>query len=157
MKPDGKVLVMDSAPSAAPSHRAWCNERFTFLVPTEICLVLSTTPFAAPWRPCPMTDHKANPKQWVRLEERRLSGNDLVCAALELRAKVEALEAKSQLTPNDRQIRTSLVKRVHSCIVGEPPVGHMQARSVIREVSEWLRERAGGTRACWLLDAEVDQ
>ena len=104
-----------------------------------------------------MTDHKANPKQWVRLEERRLSGNDLVCAALELRAKVEALEAKSQLTPNDRQIRTSLVKRVHSCIVGEPPVGHMQARSVIREVSEWLRERAGGTRACWLLDAEVDQ
>jgi hypothetical protein len=39
-----------------------------------------------------MTDHKANPKQWVRLEERRLGGNDLVCAVLELRARVEALE-----------------------------------------------------------------
>ncbi len=39
-----------------------------------------------------MTDHKANPKQWVRLEERRLAGNDLVCAVLELRARVEALE-----------------------------------------------------------------
>jgi hypothetical protein len=66
-------------------------------------------------------------------------------------------EANSQPTPNNCQIRTSLVKRVHSCIVGEPPVGHMQARSVIREVSEWLRERAGGTRASWLLDNELEQ
>jgi hypothetical protein len=147
-------------------------------------------------------------KHWARLEQRQLSGNDLVGAVLELRARVETLEkrcevqlmqlsdlqdrhhrltlqvghlehdlyrddddepqqhcleamdppeANSQPTPNDRQIRTSLVKRVHSCIVGEPPVGHMQARSVIREVSEWLRERAGGTRASWLLDNEVEQ
>jgi hypothetical protein len=50
-------------------------------------------------------------------------------------------EANSKPTPNDRQIRTSLVKRVHSCIVGEPPVGHMQARSVIREVAAWMREQ----------------
>jgi len=44
---------------------------------------------------------------------------------------------------NDRQIRSSLIQRVHSCIVGEPPVGHMQARAVIREVVTWLRERGG--------------
>jgi hypothetical protein len=147
-------------------------------------------------------------ERWARLEQRQLDGNDLVCATLELRARVEALErrcemqlmqlsdlqdrhhrltlqvghleyelvrddddepqqhcleamdppeANSQPTPNNCQIRTLLVKRVHSCIVGEPPVGHMQARSVIREVSEWLRERAGGTRASWLLDNELEQ
>jgi hypothetical protein len=28
-----------------------------------------------------------------------------------------------------------LVERVHSCIVGEPPCGHMQARAAIREVA----------------------
>jgi hypothetical protein len=66
-------------------------------------------------------------------------------------------EANSKPTPNLSQIRTSLVKRVHSCIVGEPPVGHMQARAAIREVNAWLRERAGGTRASWLLDNEVEQ
>jgi hypothetical protein len=65
-------------------------------------------------------------------------------------------EANSKPTPNDRQIRTSLVKRVHSCIVGEPPVGHMQARSVIREVAEWLDANSGGTRAAWMLTQEVD-
>jgi hypothetical protein len=66
-------------------------------------------------------------------------------------------EQAAKPTPNDRQVRTSLVKRVHSCIVGEPPVGHMQARAAIREVNAWLRERAGGTRASWLLDNEVEQ
>ena len=66
-------------------------------------------------------------------------------------------EQAAKPTPNDRQIRSSLIKRVHSCIVGEPPVGHMQARAAIREVNAWLRERAGGTRASWLLDNEVEQ
>jgi hypothetical protein len=66
-------------------------------------------------------------------------------------------EQAAKPTPNDRQIRSSLIKRVHSCIVGEPPVGHMQARAAIREVNTWLRERAGGTRASWLLDNEVEQ
>jgi len=31
-------------------------------------------------------------KYWERLEQRRISGNDLVCAVLELRGRVEALE-----------------------------------------------------------------
>jgi hypothetical protein len=70
---------------------------------------------------------------------------------------LEPPEANSKPTPNDRQIRSSLVKRVHSCIVGEPACGHMQARAVIREVALWLREHAGGTRACWLLDVEAKQ
>jgi hypothetical protein len=40
-----------------------------------------------------MSEHKATPEQWGRLEQRKLVGNDLVPAVLELRARVEALEA----------------------------------------------------------------
>jgi len=57
---------------------------------------------------------------------------------------IDPPEANSKPTPNDRQIRSSLVKRVHSCIVGEPECGHMQARAVIREVAAWLREQEAG-------------
>jgi hypothetical protein len=100
--------------------------------------------------------HRVTPEQWESIE--MYADDNLYDACfLELRARVEALETNSKPTPNLSQIRTSLVKRVHSCIVGEPPVGHMQARSVIREISQWLRERAGGTRASWLLDNEVEQ
>ena len=37
--------------------------------------------------------HRATAEQWARLEQRYLGGNDLVCAALELRDRIEALEA----------------------------------------------------------------
>jgi hypothetical protein len=40
----------------------------------------------------------------------------------------------------DRPYRT-LLQRVHSCIVGEPECGHMQARATIREVAAWMREQ----------------
>jgi hypothetical protein len=64
-----------------------------------------------------------------------------------------------------RHYRT-LVERVHSCIVGEPECGHMQAKATIREVAaaaraqdqaapemvmtwagvaEWLEQEAGPT------------
>jgi hypothetical protein len=36
-------------------------------------------------------------KHWVRLEERRLGGNDLVGAVLELRARVETLERRCEV------------------------------------------------------------
>jgi hypothetical protein len=110
-----------------------------------------------------MTTYRATPEQWVNLERRQLYGGDLVCAVLELRDRVqsleddswkqaestrfcvdalvkriEALEANSQPTPNSLPIRSSLVERVHSCIVGEPECGHMQARAAIREVAAWM-------------------
>jgi hypothetical protein len=65
----------------------------------------------------------------------------------------------------NRPYRT-LVERVHSCIVGEPECGHMQAKAAIREaaaaaraqdqaapevvltwagVAEWLEHEAGPT------------
>jgi hypothetical protein len=39
-------------------------------------------------------------------------------------------------------------------------IGHSypdDARVAIREVNAWLRERAGGTRASWLLDNEIER
>lgn len=60
---------------------------------------------------------------------------------------------------------SSLVERVaatlHAVTDTDPnvPPGEWapEARAAIREVSAWLRERAGGTRASWLLDNEVEQ
>lgn len=51
----------------------------------------------------------------------------------------------------------SLLQRVHSCIVGEPECGHMQARAVLHEVALWLSENAGGTRAAWMLEKEAER
>jgi hypothetical protein len=77
---------------------------------------------------------------------------------IELHARVEALEANSQPTPNDRQIRSLLVERVQAAIHDvEFPHGNDEARAAIREINAWLRERAGGTRASWLLDSEIEQ
>jgi hypothetical protein len=48
-----------------------------------------------------MTEH------WARLEQRQLSGNDLVCATLELRARVETLEKRCEVL-QDRHHRLTL-------------------------------------------------
>jgi hypothetical protein len=61
------------------------------------------------------------------------------------------LMENSQPTSNDRQIRSSLVTRVHSCIVGEPECGHMQARATIREVAKALQQSGHCSASAWLL------
>jgi hypothetical protein len=82
-------------------------------------------------------DCKAKPEDWELQSQWASDCADARCL-LELRARVEALEANS--TPTPRQIRSSLVERVHSCIVGEPECGHMQARAAIREVLAYMCE-----------------
>jgi hypothetical protein len=42
-------------------------------------------------------EYKATPEQWARLEQRQLSGNDLVGAVLELRARVKTLERRCEV------------------------------------------------------------
>jgi hypothetical protein len=44
-----------------------------------------------------MSDYRATAAQWERLEQRQLGGNDLVCAVLELRARVEALDKRCEV------------------------------------------------------------
>jgi hypothetical protein len=73
-------------------------------------------------------------------------------------------EINSKPTPNFSQIGSSLVERVaatlHAVTDTDPnvPPGEWapEARAAIREVNAWLRERAGGARARWLLDNEIE-
>jgi hypothetical protein len=89
------------------------------------------------------TPHKATPEQWARLEMRQLGGNDLVCAALELRDRIAALEAAANpsagLTgspaPGD-----GLVEQVVDAIHDEAGSCHAfaEARAAIHAVAEWF-------------------
>ena len=116
-----------------------------------------------------MIDYKAEPEEWALVQscaEKGLSSTD--CCLLELRSRIERLELgvgihdvvskelKNSLLPDPKR---SLIQRVHSCIVGEPECGHMQARAVIREVAHWMREQPGDVRlfsAGLALDKEID-
>ena len=44
-----------------------------------------------------MSKYQATPDQWSRLQQRYLGGNDLVCAVLELRARVETLDKRCEV------------------------------------------------------------
>jgi hypothetical protein len=66
-------------------------------------------------------------------------------------------EVNSKPTLNLSQIRISLVQRVSRAICYAQQRDETGSRAAIREVNAWLRERAGGTRASWLLDNEVEQ
>ena len=125
-----------------------------------------------------MTDqHRATPEQWAALEEQ--SAPEYDNTILELRARVEALEADQQ--PQNKldrliaQIRDSamtelrapttearpggLVQRVAEAVRDAPhPIGDWtpEARAAIREVAAWLR--AGRMlHAAELLEQEVDR
>ena len=70
----------------------------------------------------------------------------------------DLLAPNSKPIPNSSQTGRLLVERVHSCIVGEPECGHMQARAAIREVAEWLRQHYGGpTASSTALEQEAEQ
>jgi hypothetical protein len=129
-------------------------------------------------------NYRASEGQWTRVEGMGIRHRCATSECLvELRARVEALEAAQQPAPATeessataapapddrlrwcpshgqqprnawgcpecvRELRAAaappapadgLVERVHSCIVGEPECGHMQARAAIREVAAWLR------------------
>jgi hypothetical protein len=97
-----------------------------------------------------MTDYKATPEQWENMKDCAADNFDDGYAAciLELRAKVEALEANSESPPNSPHIGSLLAKRVHLAIYTEyarsKGVGHLEARAAIREVAAWLREKYDG-------------
>jgi hypothetical protein len=111
-----------------------------------------------------MTDYKATPEQW-EVQEKFAPESEDACCLLELRSRIERLELgagihdvvskelKNSLLPDPKR---SLIQRVHSCIVGEPECGHMQARAVIREVANWMREQEGDYSMIVWLEQEID-
>ena len=109
-----------------------------------------------------MANFKATSGQWEQLERSLVFNGSFQACVLELRSRVEALEADSQSIPNDRQIRSSLVERVGKAISldawdNEPLNWTAEAEAAIREVAAWLRENAGGTRAAWMLEQEAER
>ncbi len=104
-----------------------------------------------------MSDYKATPEQWVNLERRQLGGNDLVCAALELRARVEALEANRPGKPDSSDPAGSLVERVAMAITpASQTLNREWARAAIREVAAWMRENDCGYNAVRWLEQEAE-
>jgi hypothetical protein len=110
-----------------------------------------------------MTAHKATPKQWAETEAQV---KDYPYATesclLELRARVEALEANAKPTPNFFQIGSSLVEQVAKTLGSMPENGLIEdwepeARAAIREVAAWLDANSGGTRAAWMLLQEAER
>ncbi len=107
--------------------------------------------------------HTATPEQWAILQDwaRALTAPTENCV-LELRARVEALEANSKPSPNFPQIGSSLAKRVQHAIYIEyarsKGVGCPEARSAIREVAAWLREQQDGDLvAAAMLEQEAER
>ena len=69
----------------------------------------------------------------------------------------DLLAPNSKPTPNDRQIRSSLVERVVVTIGRDrEPARWDEARAAIREVAAWLDENTGGD-AAWMLTQEAGQ
>ena len=110
--------------------------------------------------------HKATPEQWAYAETCAPEDFAGYSCIIELRARVEALEAAQQPLVNyapvkpeyrdklDRLIeqdrsnpqQLALVERVVG-IIGLDPVGDGKARAVIREVAAWLRAEDDGLLA----------
>ena len=87
------------------------------------------------------TPHKATPVQWKTVEGYAAENFEACSCILELRARVEALEAAQQ-PPQDKLDRLialdaadSLVDRV-AAVAGKD---RKDARAAIREVAAWLR------------------
>jgi hypothetical protein len=96
------------------------------------------------------TPHRATPEQWADLGA---FASDTRACILELRSRIEALEA-TQHAPTTTEVRPGgLVERVTS-VLGH--YGDGTARAAIREVAKWLR--AGRMlHAAELLEQEADR
>jgi hypothetical protein len=89
------------------------------------------------------TPFRATDKQWADVERWATETSSASDACfLELRSRIEALEAHSQPTPNQVPIRSSLVERVARAIGrdDEPINWEPEASAAIREVLAWLKE-----------------
>jgi hypothetical protein len=126
-----------------------------------------------------MTDqYRATPEQWALIAE--TGGGCMSATILELRARIEALEAAQQdkldrlialdaadPTPDPAmtELRAAsaeaqpggLVERVRRAIGDDAPCSHSNARAAIREVAKWLRENDCGYNVIRWLEQEANQ
>ncbi len=110
-----------------------------------------------------MTPYRATPEQWAMLEEQ--SAPEYDSTILELRARVEALEASAPIgqlaaPANTEAQPAGLVERVAEALADEfQPSGtwHDEARVAIREVAAWMREADCGYNVVRWLEREADR
>jgi hypothetical protein len=105
-----------------------------------------------------MTDYKATPEQWALCKEFSTTsyGTSYACL-LELRAKVEALEANRPEKPDSSDPAGSLVERLVDALANTfGSDWKEEARAAIREVAAWLDENTGGD-AAWMLTQEAER
>jgi hypothetical protein len=103
--------------------------------------------------------HRATPKQWESIEQ---YADDCVYDAcfLELRARIEALEAAQQKIRSGPE--SPLVERVADAIAAQAAsagiVNDRPARAAILEVAAWMREQ-GTSASGWAmrLESEAEQ
>ncbi len=101
----------------------------------------------------------AEPPVWATIERYARQNDEFSAALLSIKARVEALEGtNSKPSPNDRQIRSSLVDRVARAIGqdDEPINWEPEASAAIREVLAWLKE-GEHTWAALKLEQEVER
>ena len=88
--------------------------------------------------------HRAKPYVWAAVEKLSKNDLDMLNCVLELRARVEALEAAQPPKPNHlAKPDSSLVERVAAAISGDTdgPIDlKSEARAAIREVAAWLSQ-----------------
>ena len=104
--------------------------------------------------------HRAKPYVWAAVEKLGKNDLDMLNCVLELRARVEALEAAQPPKPNHPGILGgSLKERIKSRMI--ETVGSTweeTAASVLVEVAAWLREHYGGPTATTdLLEQEAER
>lgn len=124
------------------------------------------------------TPHRATAEQWADVESWAAEGLSCYSSILELRSRLEALEASATCphvvssdegtsycalaeqqaaTPPKPAPAGSLVKTVHIAISTAMGHGPSEARAAIRAVAEWLRENEISFHAAYCLDRELKQ
>jgi len=91
--------------------------------------------------------HRAMPELWAAAEKWGANTMDMANCILELRARIEALEAAQQKIRSGPE--SPLVERVADAIAAQATsagiVNDRPARAAILEVAAWLREKGYGS------------
>lgn len=115
------------------------------------------------------TPHRATAEQWQRVEAIALlttSGPSVPAAVLELRSRIEALEAQLVRGQDAVQVAvqvpvpaptSSLVERVADALYNVPRDSEIEARAAIRAVAAWLRDTQGWAVAPALLESAASE
>jgi hypothetical protein len=95
--------------------------------------------------------HRAKPEVWADVERWSKNDQDTLNCILELRDRVEALEAAAKPAESNylQKPDSSLVERVANAIytTGTGDGFREEARAAIREIAAWLRQREARVRA----------